>query len=98
MRILQFILLIASLLVAAPSAQADDEVSFRKDVAPIFLSNCLACHGAKKAEGSYRLDSFERVSQPGDTGAAPVTAAKLDESELYRRLTSTDEGERMPLK
>jgi WD40 repeat protein/mono/diheme cytochrome c family protein len=78
-------------------AQAQDEVSFRKDVAPIFLSNCIACHGAKKAEGSYRLDAFERVAQAGDTGAAPVTAGKLEESELYRRITSTDEGERMPL-
>lgn len=82
---------------AAVPSFAEDAVSFRKDVAPILVSNCIACHGAKKAEGSYRLDSFERVAQAGDTGAAPLTAGKLEESELYRRITTSDEGERMPL-
>ena len=39
-------------------------VSFRKDLAPILQENCLACHGPKKAEGGYRVDSFET----GDEG------------------------------
>lgn len=86
-----------ALTISVSAAAADDVVSFRKDVAPILLSNCVACHGAKKAEGSYRVDTFERLVQPGDTGSAPITAANLDESELYRRLTTDDEGERMPL-
>jgi len=38
-------------------------VSFRKDVAPILQENCLACHGPKKAEGGYRVDSFERATK-----------------------------------
>jgi WD40 repeat protein len=79
------------------STQAQDAVSFRKDITPILLSNCVACHGAKKAEGSYRIDSFARATQPGDTGAAPFTAANPAESELFRRIISTDESERMPL-
>ncbi|MBW3599152.1 MAG: hypothetical protein KY475_18015 [Planctomycetes bacterium] len=84
-------------LLCASNGFAEDAVSFRADVAPILLSNCLACHGSKKAEGSYRIDSFERLSQGGDTGLAPFTAGDLDDSELYRRITSEDEGERMPL-
>lgn len=78
------------------AAQAEP-VSFRKDIAPMLLDNCLACHGAKKAEGGYRVDSFSRVMQAGDSASAPVTAKKLDDSELLRRIIIEDEGERMPL-
>ena len=37
-----------SLLVSPAFAEP---ASFKKDVAPILLNNCLACHGPKKAEG-----------------------------------------------
>ncbi len=97
MRTLSLAAIVCFLGAPAGAANADDAISFRKDIAPLLLSNCLACHGSKKAEGSYRLDSFERASQAGDTGLAPFTASDLDDSELYRRLISEDESERMPL-
>lgn len=76
---------------------AEDEVSFRKHVAPILLNNCLACHGPKKSEGGYRIDTFERLTGEGDSGAPGFTAKDLDGSEAYRRMASDDESERMPL-
>ena len=39
----------AGLATSAAPVFADDEVSFRKDVAPILLSNCIACHGVGAA-------------------------------------------------
>ncbi len=77
-------------------ASAADPVSFRSQVAPVLLDNCVACHGAKKAEGGYRIDTFEYLMQAGDSGAAPVTAAKIEASELWRRLVTKDHSERMP--
>ena len=71
-------------------------VSFRKDLAPILQESCLACHGPKKAEGGYRVDSFERAMKAGDSGSAAFQAGKLEESEGFRRLTSTDANDRMP--
>ncbi len=68
-------------------------VSFRNDIAPILLDNCLACHGAKKAEGGYRVDNFEELLKSGDSGETPI--ASDGTSELLRRLTC-DEFERMP--
>ncbi len=88
-----------SLLVALTVcgiAQAQEPVSFRKDIAPILLNNCLACHGPKKAEGSWRIDAYERVMAPGDSGANGFVAAKLDDSEAFRRIISEDKDERMP--
>jgi WD40 repeat protein len=74
-----------------------EPVSFRKDIAPIFLGHCLACHGPKKAEGSYRIDSFERLMKAGDSELPPFTAANLELSETYRRIITDDKDERMPL-
>lgn len=55
----------------------------------ILLERCVACHGPDKHKADLRLDqaaSAARVIAPG----------KPEESELYRRLLSTDPEERMP--
>src|SRR5262245_28054330 len=71
-------------------------VSFVREVAPILVSACHACHGPKTAESNYRLDSFEKLMRPGDFGTAPVTAGNLDDSEIYRLITEDDPHARMP--
>ena len=48
-------------LAFACLAWAEDAVSFRAQVAPLLIENCLACHGPKKAEGGYRIDTFARL-------------------------------------
>jgi hypothetical protein len=85
----------ASLLISA-SARADDPVSFVGDIAPILVRNCQACHGSQKAESGYRADTFERLTKPGDFEVPPITPGDLDESELYRLISSDDADERMP--
>ncbi len=87
---------LASAGFSARGAAAADPVSFRSDLAPILLDRCVACHGPKKAEGGYRLDSFERAMKEGDSAAAGFLASNLEESEAFRRLTSDDEIDRMP--
>lgn len=70
--------------------------SFRRHIAPILLDNCLACHSAKKAEGGYRLDSYEMMCMPGDSGAVPIAMGSELSGELLRRICSQDSSERMP--
>jgi WD40 repeat protein len=84
-------------LLLIPAAAWADPVSFKRDVAPLLLNNCLACHGPKKAEGGYRIDTFERALASGDSTQPGFIAGKLDESEAFRRIVSTDKAERMPL-
>ena len=74
-----------------------DGVSFKRDIAPVLLSNCLACHGPKKSEGGYRIDTFERLTAAGDSTQPGFVKKDLDGSEAFRRITSTDVKERMPL-
>lgn len=81
-----------------------DPVSFSKDIAPILLKNCQACHGQKDAKSNYRLHTYQQMLKPGDFELPTVTAGKLDESELYRIVAEeTDpdswmpkEGDRLP--
>ena len=82
-------------LFLVPVGRAD-EVSFRRDLAPVLVQKCLACHGPKKAKGSYRVDTFEKLALSGDTGEPMITAGKPDMSELFYRLTTDDDVERMP--
>src|SRR5262245_57277919 len=85
------------LVLVFPAAAAAEPVSFKRDVAPILLNNCLACHGPKKAEAGYRIDTFERLTAAGDSTQPGFAAKKLEESEAFRRITSSDKAERMPL-
>lgn len=66
------------------------------EVGRLFEARCLACHREGKEKGSYRMDTFEGVASPGRSGKTPVAPGKPEESELYLRLTQTDEDERMP--
>jgi hypothetical protein len=71
-------------------------VSFRSDIAPILIDNCLACHGPKKAEGGYRVDTYHELLKAGDSGEVPIATAPDQASELLRRIVSDDDSERMP--
>lgn len=76
---------------------AAEPVSFRQDLAPLLLDQCLACHGARKAEGGFRVDSYERLMQEGDSGVPGFESHDLEMSEAVRRMASDDPYERMPL-
>lgn len=71
-------------------------ISFRRDVAPILVEHCVACHSAKKAEGGYRIDNFAELSKPGDSGIETLGNPENGAGELLRRLVTEDESERMP--
>lgn len=84
---------------AVPTAATDataNPVSFIADVAPILLDQCLACHGPKKAEGGYRVDTYTEFLKPGDSGAFPVSDDSDISHELLRRVTTDDPYDRMP--
>lgn len=86
--------LIVNLVISLASAA--EPVSFRSQIATVLLENCLACHGPKKAEGGYRVDTFEELQRTGDSGESPIVASDVAASELIRRLTTDDESLRMP--
>lgn len=88
----------AILMFAAVTSRAEDRQDFQRVVRPILAEHCLQCHGfdagARKAQ--LRLDQFDRAVQPAESGATAIVPFRPDDSELIRRVTSTDADLRMP--
>lgn len=92
---------VALLLVSSPNwVAAEDTVDFNRDIRPLLSNYCFKCHGPDEKErkgGSdgLRLDTSEGAyADQGGTRA--IVPGKPAESELIRRVTSSDPDEKMP--
>lgn len=81
-----------------PLCPAAAEVNFNRDIRPILTENCFPCHGpdpsARKAK--LRLDLAEQAVKPAKSGALAIVPGKPEQSELVKRIFSTDPEELMP--
>ena len=74
---------------------AAEPVSFTREVAPILVRNCQACHGQREPKAEYQLLTFRNLLAPGESQSPPITPGKPGESYVYALLTATDDT-RMP--
>ena len=77
---------------AGAAAAESQPVDFNSEIRPIFSDRCYKCHGpdAENREADLRLDLEESAKE------SAIVPGKLDESELYARVSSTDPDVRMP--
>ncbi|MBM3964867.1 MAG: DUF1553 domain-containing protein [Planctomycetes bacterium] len=97
-RTLRWFTLIGSwfLYSSLPSfVSAEESVDYLQQIKPILRDRCFACHGALKQESGFRLDTAELAVQGGDSGKA-IEPFDMNGSRLIERVTSTEEGVRMP--
>jgi cytochrome c553 len=82
-----------SFLIAAASVATAQAIEYNRDVRPILVQSCFACHGPDSAarQADLRLDLREAAVEAG-----ALEPGKPDESELIRRVFSTDADEVMP--
>ena len=73
------------------------EVSFSRDILPVLSDRCFHCHGPDEnhREADLRLD-VEKAAKADLGGRAAIVGGRLEDSELWRRITSKDEDEVMP--
>lgn len=85
---------------ATPTANASNTakgststVKFNRDIRQLLSDNCYHCHGpdAKHREADLRLDQRDAAIE-----ARAIVPGKISESELVRRITSTDPDVMMP--
>ncbi len=79
-------------LIATASAN-DATVQFNRDIRPIFVSHCTACHGGVKQAAELSFVYPEQVLPPTGWVVEPGDPAA---SELIARVTSDDPEIRMP--
>ena len=79
-------------VAATKSLSGSEKVVFDRDIRPILSDKCYFCHGpdANKRAADLRLDDEESAK------ATAIVAGKPDESELIKRILSTDPDVRMP--
>ena len=82
-------------LVLPVVAQGAD---FARDVRPILSQYCFKCHGPDDTtrHGGLRLDQRDAALAAAESGAMAIIPAKPDESELIKRILSSDPDAVMP--
>ncbi len=83
------------LVSCSSSLRADDQVDYLKQIKPVLRERCFACHGALKQEAGLRLDTAALAIKGGESGAV-IKPGDAAASPLLKRVTATDESERMP--
>ena len=77
-----------------------DVVSYNFHIRPIFSDKCFKCHGpdARKRQAGLRLDIADSAFKPlqETKGAFALVAGKPEQSEVYKRVSSTDTSYQMP--
>lgn len=73
-------------------------VDFALEIRPLFSDRCFSCHGqderARKA--SLRLDREDVLAATLASGERAIVAGDAEHSEVWRRISSGDDDERMP--
>jgi len=101
--ILSFIILSIVVFVTAchTNTHGKNEVSYNFDVRPILSDKCFACHGpdANKRKAGLRLDIADSAYAPlrETKGAFAIVPGKPEQSELFKRISSTDPTYQMPV-
>ena len=102
--IIKISLLVCGLVLRAaetpdlPQAPAVRPVDFQRDIQPIFLKRCAACHGERMQKSGFRVDRREPFMRGGDSGTPPVVAGKSAESRIIQLVSGADSGLVMPPK
>ncbi|MCP3696159.1 MAG: hypothetical protein GY917_28430, partial [Planctomycetaceae bacterium] len=55
-----------------PAVLAAGKIDYLRDVKPIFLEHCAACHGGLKQNGKLRLDTAAAIKRGGESGPGLV--------------------------
>ncbi len=78
----------------SPEPFRPDKLDYNFHIRPILADRCLVCHGPDK--GTRKADLRLDVRAVAIDEAGVIVPGKPTESELIRRITSTDPDERMP--
>ncbi|HVY71457.1 MAG TPA: DUF1553 domain-containing protein [Verrucomicrobiae bacterium] len=83
---------------AASAAAVKDTVDFARDVLPVLSDNCFHCHGPdeKARKAKLRFDTKEGAFRLDKNGKSVLVPGKSSESEMIRRLTTSDPDDKMP--
>ncbi len=80
-----------------PPAADQQDLTFAKDIKPLFQASCMPCHGMNKPKHGLELDNLEGVLKGGDDGKM-VVAGDSKKSLLVVAAAQIDNKTAMPPK
>ncbi len=91
-------IVVSSVVPSLISAQVVESVDYSRDVQPLLSRHCYVCHGPDPGsrESGLRLDRADSALAVLESGLIPIVPGSPAESELFRRVTSREDDERMP--
>ncbi len=80
-----------------PPAAAKKNVTYEKDIKPLFEASCVRCHGAQRPKAGLRLDTLDG-SLKGSKDGKVIEPGNSKESLLVLAVSQLDEEKAMPPK
>ena len=80
--------------LADEPAKVAGEVSYWREVRPIFQAQCQGCHQPAKPLGKFVMTDFDLLLQAGESGQPSITPGKPEMSYLVEQITA--HGEEKP--
>ncbi len=74
---------------------AAEPVDYLRDIKPLFVQRCVACHGAIKQKNGLRLDTVPLMRRGGQSGPA-IEPGHSDDSLIFDALQGVNGLRRMP--
>ncbi len=71
-------------------------IDFHREIKPIFVRHCFACHGPSKAESGLRLDMRDRALRGGDQGPAIIKGNAAGSRLIQYISGKSEDGVAMP--
>lgn len=98
------LVLALGVLLASVSLYADDksppaaseEISYFKQIRPLFQQHCQGCHQPAKAQGSYVMTDYATLMKSGESGKPSITPGQPDKSYLLDEIRVKDGQAEMP--
>ena len=78
-----------------PPASAKKDLTFEKDILPIFQKSCVKCHGPEKQKAKLRLDTLEATLKGGENGDC-ISKGTSAKSTLVHTIARLDPDAAMP--
>jgi hypothetical protein len=74
------------------------KIDFNRDVRPILSENCFFCHGPdkNKRKADLRLDTRDGLFTAIEQKRFPTVPGHPEQSEIYKRVITDDDDDRMP--
>lgn len=78
-----------------PPVATQKDVTFDKDIKPLFEKSCFKCHGEEKQKAKLRVDSLASIKKGSENGEVLVVG-KSDKSSIVHTIAGLVEDMMMP--